>query len=609
MAEANARIARVDAWLIPGLGRTIAITNANGTNWPADTFVHFGPLSATTGEVVPTIAAVTAAVVGPVATITLTEANVAAILAAYPHTGVARCPWHIRTGTGATEVAHATGYLGWDLTGSDQSATAVATVIVGPQGPTAVSADIGNAAELGTDGLLFVSPTAGSAHVIKNEGVALTNRAALNFAGAGVTVTDDAGNGATLVTIPSGGATTLDALTDVATAGQSTGKALVFDGSGWVPSSAATVLNGDSRLSDARTPTAHKVSHATGGTDALTPADIGAQPAGSYSLTSHNHTGTYAPALGADDNYVTDAEKTKLANLSGTNTGDQTLPTWSTIAGKPAVVAEGATAADARTAIGAGTLSAETLPASLVDAKGDLIVATAADTVARLAVGATTGHVLTVDPAETTGLKWAAAAGGGGGSSVFRVPAGRWVHAPGLGSMGDASGSTMTAGQMNAVWMPVDHNVTVTKIGSAKGGGASGMTLRAGIYADTGRGLPGSLVSDAGVLAADGASGSLVWADLSIALTPGLYWLVFVAQGTATSYAMRGWGISTNGARSWPIMSGATDWPEDLGSFGGPGWSSVSTTNTGELPASFGSVSTPAMQYSRVPWGAIFAAS
>lgn len=32
-----------------------------------------------------------------------------------------------------------------------------------------------------------------------------------------------------------------------------------------------------------------------------------------------------ANALGADDNYVTDAEKTKLSNLSGTNTGDQDL--------------------------------------------------------------------------------------------------------------------------------------------------------------------------------------------------------------------------------------------------------------------------------------------
>ena len=162
MAEANARIARVDAWLIPGLGRTIAITNASGTDWPADTYAHFGPLSESTGEVVPTIAAVTATVVGPVATVTLTEADVETIREAFPHTGFARCPWHIRTGSGAGEVAHATGFLGWDLTGSAQSATAVATVIVGPQGPTAVSADVGNAAELGTDGLIFVPPTAGS---------------------------------------------------------------------------------------------------------------------------------------------------------------------------------------------------------------------------------------------------------------------------------------------------------------------------------------------------------------------------------------------------------------------------------------------------------------
>jgi hypothetical protein len=66
-------------------------------------------------------------------------------------------------------------------------------------------------------------------------------------------------------------------------------------------------------------------------------------------------------------------------------------------------------------------LAAAAVPNSIVDLKGDLIAATAADTVARLAVGANT-YVLTADSAEATGLKWAAPAAAGVTSVTGTAP-------------------------------------------------------------------------------------------------------------------------------------------------------------------------------------------
>ncbi len=111
-------------------------------------------------------------------------------------------------------------------------------------------------------------------------------------------------------------------------------------------------------------------------------------------------------------------------------------------------------------------------PLTILDAKGDLISATAADTPARLAVG-TNGQVLTADSSEATGLKWATPAGGG---KVLQV-----VFAS-YGTRTDSATSTFVDTGLTATITPSSATskvlVIVSQNGCAKYTNDTGLALR-----------------------------------------------------------------------------------------------------------------------------------
>lgn len=95
----------------------------------------------------------------------------------------------------------------------------------------------------------------------------------------------------------------------------------------------------------------------------------------------------------------------RKGDLGGANPGPDASWKASALLGRVAVAAAATTITNANITDQRVQSSSGAISATLVDAKGDLIVATTNDTVTRVAVG-TNGHLLTADSAQSAGVKW-----------------------------------------------------------------------------------------------------------------------------------------------------------------------------------------------------------
>lgn len=324
------------------------------------------------------------------------------------------------------------------------------------------------------------------------------------------------------------------------------------------------------------------------GSAAGTQATVGAN----WSIAQTNIDGAVIGPASAVDNRVAlfDAATGKLIKDSGVLIGAIALLASPVFTGDPTgptrAVGNNGTSL-ATTQFVNNEIANDAILKTFVDAKGDLVAASANDTPAILAVGANRAQ-LVADSAQATGLRWTTALraeGAGSPEGVVTAPVGsiytdsvatlgvvEWLKASGAGNTG-----WTPAGGYN--WTPSSDLVTGRYYfaGSQDGAGAAntlGTTLRVmpfviakttslarlfaeftvagdaasvlrlGIYADTGAGYPGALVLDAGSIStgsgnagtvATGGTPGVYEITINQSLAPGLYWFGGVVQGVTVT--------------------------------------------------------------------------
>lgn len=205
-----------------------------------------------------------------------------------------------------------------------------------------------------------------------------------------------------------------------------------------------------------------------------------------------------------------------------------------------------------------GTVTITNDMATTIDAKGDLIGGTGADTYARLAIG-TNGQVLTADSTQTTGMKWATAASGASASYTLLNAGGTALTGAATITVSSISGyerfivlvqgaSSASAGSM--IKLRINGDTTSGNYDSAGGYASANSSYSAGVFDNAGGTtngcdlglMSGSATSQiyAGIKIEGGTStGNKSWqvtagASAGGSNAQGLYWHTGIYKGTAT---------------------------------------------------------------------------
>jgi hypothetical protein len=167
----------------------------------------------------------------------------------------------------------------------------------------------------------------------------------------------------------------------------------------------------------------------------------------------------------------------------------------------------------------------------------------------------------------------------------------RYLGAVGVGRSGNVGAANLN--RLYAVPLRIDMPVQVDRLAlNIDAAGTTGAVWRLGLYGSTSTGLPGSLLIDAGTVAAT-TTGQREASFTALTLSRGLWWAVGAPQVAASG------GDRIQGAAGWMHRGHGDNFGTFLADFGGLGWREFAWYMdgvTGALPSTFSTTPTSARE-------------